>query len=527
MRQRSMWIDDDLLALGFPATTDHRPLSTVDKETLRSLGWRAIDGEAILGGGWTLIGKRPDRLIVRTDPYGSRPLFWTHSDTETKLSEEIWPLVSPKTDIDAVGVADFLLLGQHVADRTIFRDVFSSQAHSRLTLKANGEVERSLFFYPESARVGPTLDDAISALEIALSELYLPYSDVKHLLMPLSGGLDSRVLLCLALEHGFRVHAWTFAMRPGTVEESIARRVATTLGVDHTVSIRDKTDLRKNAAAFVRATSGQLSLEHAHVYGSQWEPPREYDLAVNGIYGDAFCGGSFLLAPGQNMTELRKARLDWLLGGRPLPALQERLPGLPFWSERLQEQLTESFARAGSTPRRADLAVLCDRPGRFNVWGSIAVLDRYDFIAPFLNNDLIGVCYGMDEQWQRESIAYRKVIAKRWPSVTSIPWAKTGLPVNREAGRALRLRRRIQRRMRIPTRAMTFTDVSIYAEAFQDLSIKALEVLTKPLADIGIDLPGLADDYPVQTPHGRDLRLRAASCLLALREAGSEILLGK
>jgi hypothetical protein len=207
-----------------------------------------------------------------------------------------------------------------------------------------------------------------------------------------------------------------------------------------------------------------------------------------------------------------------LVQGRDPAALRRLLPGVPDWEPRLRDLVATWWDAAGRDPRRADLMWARNRTARFNVQSLVAAgRDGLDYVTPFLDEAVVRTCYGMDERWQRHSIAYRRAICMRWPELARIPWQKTGLPVHRYPGRRDRAVARLRRAAGIGSRSTPFSDQTVYERAFGALIEESLHDLQPLFADLGIDLPGLLAAHPAGTPHGGALRLRAATIGVSLR----------
>lgn len=517
--QHSVWTDDrGCLWVGFPASSDRVPWQMLTSREQARLAAGAIEGSISPTGSWTLLANDGGGLVVRTDAHGTRPLFWRTAGECVEFADDIWSLLDPVPQLDPVGVADFLLIGHHLGRRTIFAGVSATTADSALRFGRNGITRRS--FEPIQPKpFESSLDDAADMLGSALECVYEPYRDIERLLVELSGGLDSRVLIALAVEQGFHTHAWTVTLQRRSEEERLARAVAECLGVGHTVSHKPRQDLLGSARDFINRTSGQLSLEHIHAHGCHFDTPSEFNVSVNGIDGDVICGGSFLLSPGTADDQVVEARLRQLVGSEP-SQLQVRLPGVADWLGRARRLVSEWYGYVGMNPRLSDYTVIRNRPGRFSVYGPISQRERLDYLPPFLDGDLWHVCYGMEERWQRQSQAYRRFVERRWPQLAAIPWEKTGLPVGKYPGRLAQRRRSLRRRLNLGA-PISFTSPAIYGRALHPLVVTAVAACDPVMRELGIDVAGLLSDHPANTGTGRGLRLRLASLHLALQHSGA------
>lgn len=515
-RQRSLPVGGDVLLLGFPAAPNRRPLAELTAAEVRELVDTRGERRPELSGGWTHLYLGDDSLTISTDDFNTRPLFVRADRAGVSVGDEIWPLLDPDHELDPAGLADFLFVGHHLWERTAFAGVESTRAATRWQW-ASGEVTREL--------VRPAIelhaeDAAEAEFDGAMNRLLDPYRDAERMLIQLSGGLDSRVLLALALEAGVSVHAWSFVTRTGSEEEQIARAVVRELGVPHTVSTAD--DVTAEAIReLIEATSGHLNLNDAHAYRWSPPPPPDWPLMVNGMMGDVFAGGSFLLPASTPENGIVRARLIRLLGGHRPEDVQMYLPGLPDWSAELEAGLDALYGLVGRRPRLADWMVLLNRCGRFNAYGSIAHRP-HDYIAPFLDTDLASVCYSMPDSRQRDSVAYLQWIAERWPRLARIPWEKTGVPLDRRPGGLGRRWRYLRRRYSVG-RPIAFADFGHSYRRSRSYLIPAAERAARLLGEHGIDAAALLDDHSERSWHGRHFRFRLATLdgAIALSRSGS------
>jgi asparagine synthase len=520
--RRHRWAGEDALLIGFPASPDGTPWDELSTKHQIELAVKASYGHLRLEGEWTLVARAEDGLVIRTDPYGLQPLFVRVRGQSAAVAEELWPLLDSRPNLDPIGIADFLLLGHHLGSRTVFEDLRQTTGGVLLRITAEGVLrESSRPNLPEP--VDMTLEEAVDAMEAALAGIYRCYRDVARLVVLLSGGLDSRVLAALAGEDGFDVHAWTFVLQRNSEEEEFARRVARELHLPQTISQLTPEDLRARAEEFVLGTSAQTSVEHCYAQGAEHDLPAAFSTAVNGIWGDVICGGGFLLPEGTTPSAVPELLVRKMAGGRDPDELQRLLPGIAEWVDRLRRLVAERFHMAGDNPRLTDFVYFQDRPGRFNVWPPLA-MKRLHFINPFLNDDLIQVCYAMPERWHRGSAAYRRLIMRRWPALGRIPWEKTGRRVDRDAS-YLSYRIRDFRRWYGIGRPVSFVGRKAQLAAFGPLVDGAMSRMRPVLADVGIDVDGLIRLFGAEAERLRlriltlDLILRGADPLM---EAGGE-----
>jgi len=514
--ERATWVDEDTLLLGFPAAPDRTPWSRLDADRQAHLVESVVSGSDRLTGGWALIARRGGTLIVRSDPAATRPLLWRRAGNRVTLADDIWSLLDNDHPLDPAGVADFLIVGYGVGSATIFEEVRVLGVDTVARFDADGD-HLTTFDPPASDPEPRSLDEAAQALGTRFDALLAPYDDLERVLVPLSGGLDSRVLAALAVDRGLDVHAWTFALRRGSADERIARRVARTLGVPHTVSIVDPAAMPDRATAWVDRASAQMSLEHIHAFGAHTDVPEGFDVSLSGPLGETVVGDMQFLPAGTQPDDVLTARLRRLVQGRDPDLLDRRLPGVPGWSSRMLGLLQAFYETVGCDPRRSDYVVLRNRPARFTPWAVHAARDRLRWVLPYTDQALWGTTYAMPEQWRRGSVAYRHLVAERWPALGRITWERTGLPPGRRVGSAEALARHVARR--IARRHSSFVDPRRLADKFAPQISRAQSRTAPVLSELGVDVAGLLDDHAPDTTHGRALRLRLATIDLARERA--------
>lgn len=137
---------------------------------------------------------------------------------------------------DPIAESEFLLTRYVTGSETIWRDVHATQPGAVVTLENSTVTERT---YRDYWPAGPSSEYAENsenpvtqlepALEIALDRLERVAGD-RPIVLPLSGGYDSRLLASALVARGRDVIAFTFG-RSGHPDVEVSREVATRLGI--------------------------------------------------------------------------------------------------------------------------------------------------------------------------------------------------------------------------------------------------------------------------------------------------------
>jgi len=177
---------------------------------------------------------------------------------------------------------------------------------------ATSEVERSRtwtlrFAAPDEPR--RTLGDAVELLRSLTEETPLPEGAVH----PLSGGYDSRLLLCLAVAEGRRPRTLTFG-EYGSADLTMARAVADLLGVPNGTYAQRPEDLWTHGMDVSILSGGMVTPAHRHIYSMLHDMQVEAPL-VHGFYGDPSAGASALpIDHDAGEEEVLRHFMDYLRG---------------------------------------------------------------------------------------------------------------------------------------------------------------------------------------------------------------------
>ncbi|MGK0541291.1 asparagine synthase-related protein [Propionimicrobium lymphophilum] len=225
-----------------------------------------------LTGNWAVVDQREDEIVIATDLVRSHPLAYSYQDGSWIVTDdiehlrELMPFEPNKTQIDIFENTVFTL-----GDETLVNGVYSSPAASLIRLKPDGSK-----FYEDLVdyRFSETPIDAPDAfarkfsyaLDTAFKRL-LEISGNRELVIPLSGGLDSRLVALWLKKLGApNVTCFTYG-KPGSAESKISKQVADDLGLDWHYVEMDVDEVRRawhspEADEFLRATWKGTSLPH-------------------------------------------------------------------------------------------------------------------------------------------------------------------------------------------------------------------------------------------------------------------------
>jgi asparagine synthase (glutamine-hydrolysing) len=183
----------------------------------------------IEGRGW---------MLAFVDKIRSYPIFYARKGRELCVSNSARLLKAELRleEVDELSLLEFYMAGYVTGKETIYKDLYQVQAgevlfwnHSQAGLTR----DRYYLFYPGRVRDDKE-SDLLEDLEEVTNEIFrrvIQKADGAPVWVPLSGGLDSRLVACKLHELGYdRLNAFSYGP-PGNYEMKAAKHVAQTLKI--------------------------------------------------------------------------------------------------------------------------------------------------------------------------------------------------------------------------------------------------------------------------------------------------------
>lgn len=243
---------------------------------------------------WIELDPTRQTVRIRMADLSARPLFFYLDESLCIVAPAILPIAEAllqrgrTLDWDRAGIAEALLMDYPFRQRTYFRQIQRANMAEDILLRLQtGRVERSRrwimrFGAPDEPR--RSLDDAVRLLRNLTDETPLP-EDAIH---PLSGGYDSRLLLCLAVAEGRRPHTLTFG-EFGSADLTMARAVARSMDLSNEPYSQHPEDLWTHGMDVSVITGGMVTPAHRHIYSMLHDMQVRAPM-VHGFLGESFAG---------------------------------------------------------------------------------------------------------------------------------------------------------------------------------------------------------------------------------------------
>lgn len=188
-----------------------------------------------IDGPFSIVRQTNEGILICSGNMSIFPVFYTWEEGKWLVSDSSDQLLSMKAEKVCNGDAfdEFMSAGFVLGRETLLKDIFKIRASEILLLKPDGTIESEIYnywlpkaFWSESltelkVKLVYQLKNVIKRLIISLKE--------RPVVVPLSGGYDSRLIVCLLKLAGYKnVTCLTYG-RPN-IESDLSRRVADKLG---------------------------------------------------------------------------------------------------------------------------------------------------------------------------------------------------------------------------------------------------------------------------------------------------------
>jgi asparagine synthase (glutamine-hydrolysing) len=261
----------------------------VARHLARATAAHIDDAVEHLNGCFACVIVFPDRAVLAVDRGGTTPIYTATVDGRYVASVDPWQVVEAvgaNAQLDDGSVLDMLRLGYVAGDRTLVRDVRLVPSGTVVQVTNHRATARRYWMfrpYADKVETDAPLEAALRSNIDAVVKLL----DGRVAGVPLSGGLDTRVITTLLHHCGADVRAFTYGP-PGEPEVEVGASVAAALGVKHEIIPIDQHYIED---AFISTSAATVGLTTRFTCGLGARHVADHDIDVfvpghGGCYSD-------------------------------------------------------------------------------------------------------------------------------------------------------------------------------------------------------------------------------------------------
>lgn len=413
-----------------------------------------IDALKHLNGRYDIaIWDRHSRVFhLVSDRFGANRHYHFHRPGALHVACEVKALAVflDRIDIDPAGLASMMTFGYHIGDLTILGDIKCLPNACHLEYQASNDHLRidRYWNYP-FGEMEPNKDTEHELAEVLhnhlLTALKRQLRGVKKILLPISGGLDSRTMAGLLTQSGFSGHVLAYSYGQSSSRDvRYGRAIARKLGYQH-VTIPTPADfathsLEEDAWIFDAEWSAELHWAVRFAYLDLHLGDTSGYHVLSGMFGDIILGsdrfnykrktGDTPLAADQLCQAYYRTNQEY---GSPEAIL--KLFGSDFAAvakNSLDRIVCETLTPLTHLPPYYALmrAEFEQRQRRHTSMVAQCLERNKPTLTPFLDNEVVEFALRIPYDAFHDKKLYRQMIRHHLPKVAAIPYAGNGLPIS-------------------------------------------------------------------------------------------------
>lgn len=192
---------------------------------------------AALSGNFScIIRDRQGTILFAVDKIRSYPLFWSAAGGRVRVSADPYALKDalPTTPHDREALLELRMAGYVTGGATTITDLHQLQAGQYAVVVGTTVTVRDAYLFFDSSVRDTSVSDAIATLHDVTTDIFrrlIGRLNGRPAWVPLSGGLDSRLILCLLKECGYdNIQTFSYGV-PNNCEAAAAKVIAARVGV--------------------------------------------------------------------------------------------------------------------------------------------------------------------------------------------------------------------------------------------------------------------------------------------------------
>ena len=186
-----------------------------------------------LNGVFSVIVQKEDFVASALDITRLYPIFYTFKNKMWYISDNPYTLISSESYLSSEALLQIRSLDTVFSGETIIKNIYQLEVGEVVEFKEKGETEKRKYFHYNIHKSQVQSSD-VDTMEIVLKsaiDRLVKHAGGRQIVMPLSAGYDSRIIISLLKECGYKnVLTYTMGSHSKDSECPIAKKVADILG---------------------------------------------------------------------------------------------------------------------------------------------------------------------------------------------------------------------------------------------------------------------------------------------------------
>lgn len=248
-----------------------------------------------LNGFFAVVVQTNSSVFAAVDRVRSVPLFYAVGSACFCLSDNArWILQQLGcSEVDSDSAAEFLLTGYVTGSSTLISDIKQLQAGELLSFDANaGRIKLRRYYRFVHSEIAATTEEFLERLNFVTQnsiERLTRFARGRTIVIPLSGGLDSRLISMQLKKLGYpRIIAFSYG-RPGNEESEVSRQVAEGLRipwkfVPYSHELWREWYRSAEYSKYVKMADGLCSVAHIQDWPAVWQLSRAGEIPREAVF---------------------------------------------------------------------------------------------------------------------------------------------------------------------------------------------------------------------------------------------------
>jgi asparagine synthase (glutamine-hydrolysing) len=376
---------------------------------------KIISSMVSVEGQYLIILKKREDIYIFCDRYCIRPIYYRKVNNQIEIFDRIIENVDDLL-IQKSSVLIFLLLRFIPGRQTLFNGISQIMPGECLILRKNInkiDIQISCVYPKKKIDLEDPKKTFHYLFRQGLEQRVSNISNSKKLLLPLSGGLDSRYVLFTALEivDSSRIAAMTYGT-PGTYDFEIGKKIAKLAGIKHIEYPLTKENYTTDAIINnCKDTDGQISFTTEAPIEIFQDFANHGEVILSGYVGDAIVGNK----ANKNANEGKKSIIlkDALVKGNdPLtkyidPSLLES----SFYYDIVLKSSLNDF----------EYWFFINHFTKYSLHCVFKLREHFNYINPFIDYKFTDYVINLPFSLRENQKLYRKLLREKFPNFSNIP----------------------------------------------------------------------------------------------------------